>query len=96
MNNLKLKKMTTLVIEYDSKKVEKQINDNQFGAYNNAYRKEIEKYFKNKLGITKEIEDLSTDMLTLIDADRDAAIYAAQELTEKLIIAMKTVKIYKK
>jgi len=88
--------MTTLVIEYDGKKIEKQINDSQFGAYNNSYRKEIEKYFKNKFGITKEIEDLSTDMITLFDAEKDAAINAAGELTEKLRLAMKTVKIYRK
>ena len=88
--------MKTLVIEYDGKKIEKQINDSQFGAYNNSYRKEIEKYFKHKLGITKEIEDLSTDMITLFDVEKDAAINAAQELTEKLRLAMKTINIYRK
>ncbi|HPT40680.1 MAG TPA: hypothetical protein PLQ44_03735 [Candidatus Paceibacterota bacterium] len=88
--------MTTLVIEYDGKKIEKQINDSQFGAYNNSYRKEIEKYFKNKLGITKEIEDLSTDMITLFDVEKDAAINSAQELTERLRLAMRTINIYRK
>jgi len=88
--------MKTLVIEYDGKKIEKQINDSQFGAYNNFYRKEIEKYFKNKLGITKEIEDLSTDMITLFDVEKDSAINAAQELTEKLRLAMRTINIYRK
>lgn len=86
--------MKTLVVEYDGKKIEKQINDSQFGAYNNAYRKEIEKHFKNKFGITKEIEDLSTDMITLFDAEKDAAINSAQELTEKLRLAMRTINIY--
>ncbi len=88
--------MTTLVIEYDGKKIEKQINDSQFGVYNNAYRKEIEKHFKSKFGITKEVEDLATEMLTLLDSKKDAEIVAAGELTEKLRLAMKTINIYRK
>lgn len=88
--------MRTLVIEYDNKKIERRIADNQFGAYNNAYRKEIEKKYKKRIGLTKEVEALVTELDTIFDAEKDAAINAAREFTEKVRDYMKTVKIYMK
>lgn len=88
--------MRTLVVEYDNKKIEKQIADNQFGAYNHAYRKEIEKKYKERIGLSKEVEDLATELDTIFDSEKDAAINAARELTGKVSDYMKTVKIYMK
>jgi poly-D-alanine transfer protein DltD len=88
--------MRTLVVEYDNKKIEKQIADNQFGAYNYAYRKEIEKKYKERIGLSKEVEDLATELDTIFDSEKDAAINAARELTGKVSDYMKTVKIYMK
>lgn len=88
--------MTTLVVEYNGKKIEKEINDSQFGSYNHAYRNQIEKKFKEQIGLTKEIEELATELDTIFDHDKDAAINAARELTESVRVYMKTVKIYMK
>lgn len=88
--------MRTLVVEYDNKKIEKQIADNQFGAYNYAYRKEIARKYKERIGLSKEVEDLATELDTIFDSEKDAAINAARELTGKVSDYMKTVKIYMK
>jgi hypothetical protein len=87
--------MKTLVVEYDGKRVEKQIQDAQFGAYNFSYRKEIEKYYKNKLGVTSEVEDLATQLLG-IDPSKNAAIVAAGDKIEALRREMKNINIWVK
>jgi hypothetical protein len=87
--------MKTLVVEYDGKRVEKQIQDTQFGAYNNAYRKQIEGYYRGKLGITSETEDLASELLG-VDSKENAAIVAAGEKIENLRKAMKSINIYAK
>jgi len=88
--------MRTLVVEYNGKKIEKEINDSQFGSYNHAYRTQIEKKYKEQIGLTKEIEELATELDIIFDHDKDVAIKGARELTESVRTYMKGVKIYMK